>query len=412
MRGQQRRELAMQKVVTGHAIPQCPQLLPALGVVTLTYLLDKLLLWCACLSQNFVAPKRLGSRFSQPCCGATVATVTDGMPPPVAAPELYYTADLLLPNAQILKQQRISRRTLMLLGLRPRDVITLLQRSPTLGFDMYIRSGAVVISLGADGPSVIASAEAAWIFHRRVPTGPSAVPMVSRRLGQHGVLQSGAESYSRKQGKTPSFDDIDKNKDGVISKEEFEAAKDELLQSDPQEDELEADLLSVDRRWVTSVRLKERFLEVQGAVPQQSKSALFPMAITEAALAVFTEKLDQSMQAAASKVRRLLQNVGEDQLLETFEFGQIRELKQKLGRLDSISGSLRHTLLDKISDDDDMRSLATQVCNAEGCSQEDWELCFEYYLQRAEEVELDAHQRVEELENLQSLIQLDRKSVV
>lgn len=325
----------------------------------------------------------------------TARSVTGEEAPPLnGVQELHYTADLLRPDAGIVKRRKISRRKLTSrdgFGLKPRDVVTLLARSPTLGFDLNVRPGAVVISLGADGPSVIAGPDEAWIFHR----GRASAPVAPMQRPNSGARRQGDEVQNFKQ----------------VREEDEKSRNEELVP-----------LVARERALLTLARIRERFLEVEGSPdaedsleisprPLLETSGLpvpFPLAVTEAALSVFTEKLEASMRQVTLKVKNLVGRIEGDLLTEVdiFEIEQIRVLKMRLGRIETVSGSLQKTLFERIGDEDDMELLAQKVSGCDVCSVEDWELCFEYYLQKGEEVQSDAQRQVQDLDNLESFINL------
>jgi len=230
---------------------------------------------------------------------------------------------------------------------------------------LNVRPGAVVISLGSDGPSIVLGARAAWIFHREAP--PTA----------------------------------------ALAEEEF--------------------LPAPDRIQVTVQRLRDRFLEVEegrGQSGDAREASLgsasvadqlpvpFPLGVAEAVLALYVEKLEVNVRQQVKAARRLGVKIEKDitssgdMLLGASDFERIRVLKQRLGRIDSAAGSLRQTLFETLGDEDDMQSLERGVCSEYLCTAEDWELCFEYYLQKAEDIQLDAQRETEDLEDLESLIGL------
>lgn len=172
----------------------------------------------------------------------------------------------------------------------------------------------------------------------------------------------------------------------------------------------------------TSARLRKRYLEVEGqeklaVSSEQSRLPVpFTLAVAEASLLVFTEKLEASMRLLSVQVRELLdrctdhpsasQEANFVKVLDTIQLGEIRELKQRLGQMDKVSQSLRESLFEVLGDEDDMATLQRVCGSGEVCSEEDWELCFEFFLQKAEEIELTAKRHIQELEDLESLIGL------
>eukprot|EP00929_Paragymnodinium_shiwhaense_P092054 TRINITY_DN51934_c0_g1_i1.p1 TRINITY_DN51934_c0_g1~~TRINITY_DN51934_c0_g1_i1.p1 ORF type:complete len:560 (-),score=140.76 TRINITY_DN51934_c0_g1_i1:33-1712(-) len=340
-------------------------------------------------------------------------------------PESFYVADLLTPDGQISPEQPITRKLLTsrkAFALKPRDVATLLARSPRLGFDLNVRDGAVVLTLGGDGPSYVVGARSAWIFHR--VTGSTVAKFdVAMKLQSDGVPGYSSRRRPSRRQRLKSF----------LKKflRQKAAAK-------PFTDHEEPPV-----HGITSERLRQRFLEVEGmpgsgsaemlglALPSDEAvdmdvglntqalskvntsrlSVPFTLAVVEAALSVFVEKLESNMRKQVVLARQLISSV--ERVVEEMRAGsdavdldQIRMLKQRLGRIDAVSSSLKQTLFSVLGDEDDMQSLASDVCEKTACTEEDWELCFEYYLQKAEEIQAEAQQQNDDLEDLESLIGL------
>eukprot|EP00927_Polykrikos_kofoidii_P001004 TRINITY_DN10367_c0_g1_i1.p1 TRINITY_DN10367_c0_g1~~TRINITY_DN10367_c0_g1_i1.p1 ORF type:complete len:617 (-),score=75.36 TRINITY_DN10367_c0_g1_i1:74-1924(-) len=193
---------------------------------------------------------------------------------------------------------------------------------------------------------------------------------------------------------------------------------------------------SVQPSTVTARSLRERFLELEGLGSPESLlegeeqedamsaavaevasmarvsgklSAPFQLAVAESVLSVFVDKWEKRMQGHMEIAKKLVAQIRaqlsfDAEVFDVGDFEQIRSLKQRLGQVDFVVGSLRLTLFEILGDEDDMRTLAKQVCGTETCTEV--ELCFEYYLQRAEKIKSEAKRQTEDLEDLESLISL------
>lgn len=134
------------------------------------------------------------------------------------------------------------------------------------------------------------------------------------------------------------------------------------------------------------------------------KAAPFPLAVTEAVLVMSLKKLTSNLRYATAEGAALLEGFAltGSARVSTFNLETLRRTKQRLTYLREQAKSLQTTLFEALGDEDDMAQLEESV----GHTQEEWELCFEYYSQSAEEVALEAFRQLEALEDLESSISL------
>ncbi|CAL1171720.1 unnamed protein product [Cladocopium goreaui] len=139
-------------------------------------------------------------------------------------------------------------------------------------------------------------------------------------------------------------------------------------------------------------RIQQKYLElVDMALPKEGlarESVPFALAVTEALLALYLDKVTNQLQPCVSEANVLLRKyVGMRQdEISTFELEQLRRTKQSLDAVQSQAKSFQQTLLEALDDEDDLSQLAGAV----GPTKEEWELCFEYYSQGAEELDAEA----------------------
>jgi len=129
----------------------------------------------------------------------------------------------------------------------------------------------------------------------------------------------------------------------------------------------------------------------------------FALMTIEAALLLFLNKLNMVLKGAKKDGCSLL-NVGVSRKPPkdtTFQLELLRRTKRTFDKLRGQSKEMQKQLIEVLGDEDDMQMLAKT-----GATVEEWELCFEYYSQQAEEVSLEAFQQLEGLDDLESSISL------
>lgn len=155
-------------------------------------------------------------------------------------------------------------------------------------------------------------------------------------------------------------------------------------------------------------RIQQKYLElVDMALPKEGlarESVPFALAVTEALLALYLDKVTNQLQPCVSEANVLLRKyVGMRQdEISTFELEQLRRTKQSLDAVQSQAKSFQQTLLEALDDEDDLSQLAGAV----GPTKEEWELCFEYYSQGAEELDAEAAAHAESMDDLEQFISL------
>lgn len=133
-------------------------------------------------------------------------------------------------------------------------------------------------------------------------------------------------------------------------------------------------------------------------------SVPFALAVTEALLVMYLERLRSNLQRATEEGASLLQSFASTGSAEVsaFQLEVLRRTKQRLDYLRGQAKGLQQTLFEQLGDEDDMSQLADTM----GPTSEEWELCFEYYSHGAEEVGLEAFRQLEGLEDLERSISL------
>lgn len=157
-------------------------------------------------------------------------------------------------------------------------------------------------------------------------------------------------------------------------------------------------------------RIQQKYVElVDLALPHSQEglareSVPFALAVTEALLALYLDKVTNQLQPAMSEANMLLRKyVGMRQdEISTFELEKLRRTKQRLDAVQSQAKSFQQTLLEALDDEDDLSQLAGAV----GPTKEEWELCFEYYSQGAEELDAEALAHAESMDDLEKFMSL------
>ncbi|CAE8582155.1 unnamed protein product [Polarella glacialis] len=231
-------------------------------------------------------------------------------------------------------------------GLKPRDIVALFSKDERRGFRFNVRSGAALLSLGRDGPAVIVEKRAAWILPR---TGTIATisTKVQKKYMEVVALAVGSPS--------PKADGNDFGSE----------------------------------------------LEDHG-----KDSVHFSLAVTEALLVMFLDRLTTMLHPSSAEATNLLRELTPTRSRQVdvtaLQLETLRRTKQRLDYMLSQAKSFQQALLEALEDEDDLEELASSV----GPTTEEWELCFEYYSQSAEELVLEATRLIEDLEDLERSIAL------
>ncbi|CAE7029646.1 MRS2 [Symbiodinium natans] len=130
-----------------------------------------------------------------------------------------------------------------------------------------------------------------------------------------------------------------------------------------------------------------------------SEPVPFALAVTEALLAIYLDRISGKLQEAVHEANWLIRDseTRQDQA-GSLQLEKLRFTKQRLDSVQSQAKSFQTMLFQALEDEDDLSDLAKSV----GPTKEEWELCFEYYSQSAAEVdaEVSAHaERIDDLEN-------------
>ncbi|CAK9084226.1 unnamed protein product [Durusdinium trenchii] len=261
--------------------------------------------------------------------GGSPGGLKAAIPPKIFRPSRYQGA-LLLPSGEIHLESSMERHKLVEeFGLKPRDIAALVSKTRR-GFDLNVRRGGTVLSLGRDGPAVVVANATALILPRGTEI---------QTIG-HRIQQKYAE-------------------------------------------------------------LVDFSLPAAGVARE---SVPFALAVTEALLALYLDKITNLLQPAVAKANVLLREyVGTvQQEISTFQLEKLRRTKQRLDAVQSQAANLRQTLFEALGDEEDLSQLSSAV----GATKEEWELCFEYYSQGAEEVEAEATAHSESMDDLETFIEL------
>jgi len=270
-----------------------------------------------------------------------------------------YPAQRLHENGTLVKDASLLRRALVEeLGLKPRDIVLLFSKDGRLSFDLNVRRASVLLSLGRDGPAVIVARSSAWVIPRGGPVNNMGQLVQRRFLEVVSMTHTSSEGdHVRRPGQA------------------------EELHSGPVAERVEPVPTS----------------EMLDSVP-------FALAVTEALLVMFLERLRTALQRAEAEGAALLTSFASTGSAEisAFKLEVLRRTKQRLDYLRGQAKGLQQTLFEALGDEDDMSQLASAV----GPTSEEWELCFEYYSHGAEEVGLEAMRQLEGLEDLERSISL------
>lgn len=252
------------------------------------------------------------------------------------------------------------------LGLKPRDIVLLFSKDGRLSFDLNVRSASVILSLGRDGPAVIVARSSAWV----IPRG--------------GPVQNMGRQVQRR------FEEVVRM---------THTSEGDHVRRPGHEEEFLQELLG---RSAEPVRAAER--ADSGTTTAMLDTVPFAIAVTEALLVMFLERLRVALQRATTEGAALLTNFASTGSAEisAFKLEVLRRTKQRLDYLRGQAKGLQQTLFEALGDEDDMSQLASAV----GPTSEEWELCFEYYSHGAEEVGLEAMRQLEGLEDLERSISL------
>jgi len=277
-----------------------------------------------------------------------------------------YPADLLLPNGQLDLEAHLPRRLLVdEMGLKPRDIVDLFSRDRRLGFGLTVRSGGIVLSLGKDGPSIVIGQDGAWILDQNDHSGRHVGRMVQKQFLEVASMAATPATSSQTKGRPVK---------SLVSERPL------------------ARSMARPRKGGSSL------------TPSEDYVAPFTLVATEAAVVICLDRLTLSLRQAMDQSAELLDGFtsGGSPRVSTVQLEALRRTKQRLDYLRAQAKALQDALCQALADVDDMKQLAGHV----GPSQEEWELCFEHYSQRAEEVSLEAKRLLETLEDLESSISL------
>lgn len=263
---------------------------------------------------------------------------------------LAYPASCLLPGGEFQEDAQVFRRVLVEeLGLKARDIAALFSKEARRGFDFSVRRGGIVVSLGKDGPAVIVAGQAAWILQRGSPI---------RHVG--------------------------------------ERVRDKFLE-----------VVNLDISSLTTSGDVGPYARLQRSGVSDNVAegpTTFALSVTEAAILICLERLTSALQKASLETLSVMRGFAKPGLagFTANQLEALRRSKQRLDYIKSQTNALQQALLEALDDEVDLLQLARAV----GPTSEDWELCFEYYSQSAEELVLEASRQIEDLEDLERSISL------
>ncbi|CAJ1327096.1 unnamed protein product [Effrenium voratum] len=156
-------------------------------------------------------------------------------------------------------------------------------------------------------------------------------------------------------------------------------------------------------------QIQQKYVEVvELSLPQHGgagrQTVPFALAVTEALLALYLDKITNQLQPAISEANVLLRDylqLRQDEI-STFQLEKLRRTKQRLDAVQSQAKSFQQDLFEALDDEDDLSQLAGAV----GPTKEEWELCFEYYSQGAEELDAEATAHAESMDDLEKFMSL------
>lgn len=268
-----------------------------------------------------------------------------------------YPAELLRADGTLDSEARVLRRVLVNdLGLKPRDIVALFTKDGRMGFDLNVRSGCLLLSLGRDGPAAIVGEDAAYVLSRDSPASN-----MGRRLQQQ-YLEVVSLAFTNSASVAQE-----------IPHAEFESQ-------------------------TFSFSSGEQLLAIE------TSPALVPFALaaTEALLIIFLDRLTSSLERTTSGCTSVLEGFSSSAEVSAYQLEMLRRIKQRLEYLKEQAKSLQKALFEALGDEDDLVQLETAL----GGTKEEWELCFEHYSQSVEEIGLEAFQQLESLEDLERTISL------
>ncbi|CAE7039777.1 MRS2-A, partial [Symbiodinium sp. CCMP2456] len=155
------------------------------------------------------------------------------------------------------------------------------------------------------------------------------------------------------------------------------------------------------------LQIQQKFVDIVASVREQHTAeepgrepVPFALAVTEALLTIYLDKISGELEEAVWEADTLIRDytgVRQDQA-GTPQLEKLRITKQLLDTVQSQAKSFQTVLLQALEDEDDLSDLATSV----GPTKEEWELCFEYYSQSAAEVDAEVSAHVEAMDDLEN----------
>jgi len=286
-------------------------------------------------------------RQAQPAQAAAASKAKQPRPTPVVFRPSSYPGALLTPSGEIDLNAAVGRRHLVEeFGLKPRDIAAMFSKNARRGFGLNVRRGGALLSLGRDGPSVVVANTTAWILLRD-----------SR---DKSLADVGAKIQQK-------FVDL-----AASVREQHTAEEPGHTAEEPR-----------------------HIAEEPGREPVP-----FALAVTEALLTIYLDKISGELEEAVEKADLLIRDytaMRQDQA-GTPQLEKLRITKQRLDAVQSQAKSFQTVLLQALEDEDDLSDLAKSV----GPTKEEWELCFEYYSQSAAEVDAEVSAHVEAMDDLEN----------